>query len=236
MNHLTLQENFVGFLKAINKINDAAILSTSENSLSCLVGTPDNSCFVYATMPCKATFSSFLNIPSIIKLSKALEHTDGDIDFIVNVNNLEYKSPLVRFKYHLLENGILSQPLINIKKIQSVEFDVSFNINAQSLSDLSKASTFASDSNKMYLSCDGEKLRAELTDRARYNIDSIEMVIGELNQPFDAVPINLDFFRSLTYSNSSNINFKINSKLGVVTIDIQNDGHKLKYITSAFTS
>jgi DNA polymerase III sliding clamp (beta) subunit (PCNA family) len=236
MNHLILQESFVQFLKAVNKINDAAIIATNEDAISCLVGTPDNSCFVYATMPCKATFSNFLNIPSIIKLTKALEHTTGEIDFIVNSNNLEYKSPVVRFKYHLLENGILSQPLINLKKIQSVEFDVAFNINPQSLVDLCKASAFANDSNKMYLSCDGNQLRAELTDRARYNIDSIEMVLGELHQQFDAIPINLDFFRSLTYNKSSTISFKVNSKLGVVTIDIQNDGHKLKYITSAFTS
>ena len=236
MNQLSLNENFVQFLKAVNKINDAAILAISPDTLTSLVGNPDNTCFVYATMPCKATFSNTLNIPSIVKLTKALDHVRGEIDFVVNNNNIEYKSSLVRFKYHLLDNGILSQPLINIKKIQSVDFDVSFTIGPQSLVELCKASTFASDSNKLYLSCDGKVLNAELTDKARHNIDSIAMVIGEHNQPFDNLPINLDFVRSLNFNNNSSIAVKINTQLGVVTIDILNDGYKLKYITSAFTS
>jgi hypothetical protein len=236
MSQLILPESFVQFLKAVNKINDAAILSTTADALSCLIGTPDNTCFLYGSMPCKSEYSGFLNMPSLAKLTRALDHVNNEFAFKVNNNNLEYKSPMVRFKYHLLDNGILSQPLINIKKIQSFEYDISFTMGCQTLTDLCKASSFANDSNKLYLSCDGKLLHGELTDKSRHNIDSIELVLGEFSKPFDAVPINLDFIRSLSYTNNSNIAVRVNEQHGVVCIDIFNDNYKLKYITSAFTS
>lgn len=236
MSQLILTESFVQFLKAVNKINDAAILSVATDSLSCLIGTPDNTCFLYGTMSCKSDYNGVLNLPSLAKLARALDHVNDEISFKINNNNLEYKSPLVRFKYHLLDNGILSQPLINIKKIQAIEFDISFTMGPQTLTELCKASSFANDSNKLYLSCDGKQLRGELTDKARQNIDSIELVLGECNSAFEPVPINLDFIRSLSYTNSSSIAVKINEEHGVVSIDILNENHKLKYITSSFTS
>lgn len=236
MSQLILPESFVQFLKAVNKINDAAIVSVATDALSCLIGTPDNSCFLYGTMSCKSDYSGVLNLPSIAKLARALDHVNDEINFKVNNNNLEYKSALVRFKYHLLDNGILSQPLINIKRIQSIEFDVSFSMGPQTLTELCKASSFANDSNKLYLSCDGAQLKGELTDKTRQNIDSIELVLGEFNHAFDGVPINLDLIRSLSYTNNSTIVFKINNEHGVVSIDIANESHKLKYIASALTS
>jgi hypothetical protein len=135
-----------------------------------------------------------------------------------------------------LDHGIINQPAINVKKINEFIFNIEFRLASSKLIDLSKFSAFSTDSNKVYLSCDGESVFANLTDRARSNVDNIEFEFAKCSTPFDAMPFNLDFFRSLSYTNESNINVSINSTKPVIAIDIENERYKLKYITSAFTS
>jgi hypothetical protein len=86
------------------------------------------------------------------------------------------------------------------------------------------------------LSCDGETVFANLTDRARSNVDNIEFEFAKCSTPFDSMPFNLEFFRSLNYSSESIISVSINAAKPVITIDIENERYKLKYITSSLTS
>ena len=237
MQQITLNREFTTFLKSLLKINDAAIIVVGDNQMTSLIGTPDNVTVAYGTLPCITTFKGFLNISSISKLLKALDQINEESYCInINNNNLEYKSPSLRFKYHLLENGIISQPAINIKKVLEFDFNVKFTIAADKLSSIGKFSTFSSDSNKIYISCDGYKVFAELTDKARDNIDSFEFVFGECATPFDDISLNVDFFRSLSFSSNSLVNIGMNTQMGVVSIDINNPTYKLKYITTSYTS
>ena len=136
----------------------------------------------------------------------------------------------------MLDSGIINQPAINIKKINEFEFNIQFKVVPVKLADLNKFSSFSTDSNKVYISCDGESVFADLTDRARSNIDSIQFEFAKCSIPFDAVPINLDFFRSLSYTPDSQVIINFNTAHGVIAIDIINERYKLKYITSSFTS
>lgn len=238
MNQIFLdKKEFSAFIKSLVKINDAAIFAIQNNTLTCLIGSPDNVTIAYGTCGIGSQYEGFLNIPSLMKLSKALDQiTETTPGFIVNANNLEYKSPSLRFKYHLLDSGIINQPAINIKKINDFSFDIEFSPATSKLIDLNKLSAFSTDSNKVYLSCDGETVFADLTDRARSNIDSIQFEFAKCATPFDAVPLNLDFFRSINYTNESKVMVNINTSHGVIAIDIVNEKYKLKYITSSFTS
>jgi hypothetical protein len=237
MQQITLNRDCIAFLKSLLKINDTAIIVVDENQMTSLVGTPDNVTVTYGILPCVTNFKGFLNISSISKLLKALEQINEE-SYNVNVTNnyIEYKSPSLRFKYHLLENGIISQPAINIKKVLEFAFNVNFKVSAEKFTSIVKFSSFSSDSNKIYLSSDGFKVLAELTDKARDNVDSFEFEFGECATPFDAVSLNVDFFRSLSFSNNSSINIGINTQMGVVSIDISNPAYKLKYITTSYTS
>jgi hypothetical protein len=237
MQQITLNREFSSFLKSLLKINDSAIIVVGDNQMTSLVGTPDNVTVAYGILPCIATFKGFLNISSISKLLKALDQINEEsYNLNVSNNNIEYKSPSLRFKYHLLENGIISQPAINIKKVLEFAFNVNFKVDADKLVSIAKFSSFSSDSNKIYISSDGFKVFAELTDKARDNVDSFEFEFSECATPFDAVSLNVDFFRSLSFSNNSVIDIGMNTQMGVVSIDINNPTYKLKYITTSYTS
>jgi len=238
MNSIYLdKKEFGAYIKSLVKINDAAIFAINQNTLTCLTGSPDNVTIAYGTFEIESKYDGFLNIPSLMKLSKAVDQISEDTPgFAINANNLEYKSPALRFKYHLLDNGIINQPAINIKKISEFNFNIIFKPTAAKLIDLTKFSAFSTDSNKVYLSCDGDTVFADLTDRSRSNVDSIQFEFAKCSVPFDAVPLNLDFFRSINFNSESTINININTSLGVIAIDIINKRHKLKYITSSFTS
>ena len=231
------KKDFSSFVKSLVKINDSAIFAVRENQITCLIGSPDNVSIAYGTLKCGTSYEGCINISSLVKLGKAIDQiSESTPQLIVNANNLEYKSPSLRFKYHLLDHGIINQPAINIKKINEFTFNIEFKLASSKLIDLSKFSAFSTDSNKVYLSCDGETVFANLTDRARSNVDNIEFEFAKCSTPFDGMPFNLDFFRSLNYTNESNINVSINSTKPVIAIDIENERYKLKYITSAFTS
>lgn len=237
MQQISVNKEFINFIKGLAKINDAAIIVANENQLTCLIGSPDNVIVAYGIFPCTCTFTGYLNVSSISKLVRALDQIPEEtFTLIVNNNNIEYKSPALRFKYHLLDNGIINQPAINLKKILEFTFNVNFKVSPARMTGIGKFSTFSTDSNKIYLSGDGMKVLAELTDKARNNVDSFAFEFAECTDSFDAVSLNVDFFRSLNYSSNSDITININTTAGVLAIDINNPLHKLKYITTSYTS
>jgi hypothetical protein len=231
------KKDFSSFVKSLIKINDSAIFAVKHNQITCLIGSSDNVTIAHGTLICDTSYEGCINVSSLMKLGKAIDQiSEPTIQLTVNANNLEYKSPSLRFKYHLLDHGIINQPAINVKKINEFTFDIEFKLASNKLIDLSKFSAFSTDSNKVYLSCDGETVFANLTDRARSNVDNIEFEFAKCSTPFDGVPFNLDFFRSINSAGESNINVSINSTKLVIAIEIENERYKLKYITSAFTS
>lgn len=231
------KKDFSSFVKSLIKINDSAIFAVKQDQITCLIGSPDNVTIAHGTLNCSTSYEGCINISSLIKLGKAIDQiSEPTPQLIVNANNVEYKSPSLRFKYHLLDHGIINQPAINVKKINEFTFNIVFKLAPGKLIDLSKFSAFSTDSNKVYLSCDGETVFANLTDKARSNVDNIEFEFAKCSTPFDSMPFNLDFFRSINYTGESNINVNINSTKQVVAIDIENERYKLKYITSSFTS
>lgn len=237
MQQISVNKDFINFIKGLAKINDAAIVVANETQLTCLIGSPDNVTIAYGVFPCTCNFSGFLNISSLSKLIKALDQIpEENYKFIVNNNNLEYKSPSLRFKYHLLDNGIINQPAITIKKVLDYTFNVQFKVTPAKMMGISKFSAFSSDSNKIYLAGDGMKIFADLTDKARDNVDSFAFEFTECATSFDDVSLNVDFFRSLNYNNNSEIDININTTVGVIAIDIVNPTYKLKYITTSYTS
>jgi hypothetical protein len=237
MQQIQVNKDFINFIKGLAKINDAAILATAEAQLTCLIGSPDNVTIAYGIFPCTCNFSGFLNISSLSKLIKALDQIpEEQFTLVVNNNNLEYKSPNLRFKYHLLDNGIINQPAITIRKVLDYTFDVQFKVEPSKMMGISKFSAFSSDSNKIYLAGDGAKIFADLTDKARDNVDSFAFEFTECATSFDDVSLNVDFFRSLNYNNNSEIDININTTVGVIAIDIVNPTYKLKYITTSYTS
>ena len=229
---------FVRFLDAISKINEAAIVNVQAEpgQLSCLVSSTDNTLILSAELNhVDVNFSGTNNIPDIKKLIRAIDSiSTKDISLIVNSNNYEYKGDKMKFKYHLYEDGLIVKPSINIEKVKSFKFDISFQITKDILQAIIKGSTFATETNKVYLFTEDGSLKAELTDRARHNTDAFCLDLGEVDFELKPLPLNLDNLKLLSTIDRV-INVGVNTDYGVCVFDIEATDIKLKYIITSLT-
>ena len=130
-------EDFIGkFLRPISKINNTCILNVTDKGITTLLAAADNTVILYAhySKETGANEPRTLNVPDLGRLIKVLECIESDdIELNVNTNHLEHQSDDIRFKYHLLEEGILTSPAISIDKIKQVEYDTAFALPYSSL-------------------------------------------------------------------------------------------------------
>jgi len=234
------KENLINkFLNPISNISDLSVLTIDSNKITSLNKTADNNVVLFAEIPYSGDSNTKidLNIPNVKKLIKILETIDGsNVEFTINNNNLEYKSSHTKFKYHLLENGIITIPSINLNKVNSFEWDTEFIITYDKFTQLHKSSTFITDSNKIYFYAENGQIHDELNDHTRSNIDCYSTIIAEgyKGKPIDTpIPLSFDVFRMLYVVKNAEIAVKINSTKGVAIFDISGDGYKLQYITTA---
>jgi len=231
-------ENRVEFLKyldSLSKINESAILTIKKDKIESLVASADNTLILYSEFTSKSGLEDVLNIPDIKKLSRVVDTIpSNEIEFKINSNNLEYKGHGIKFKYHLFDEGFLSNPNVNLDKINAFKFDVKFSIDKNMLNQIFKGSTFASETNKIYFYTEDGQLMAELTDRARHNTDNFTIAIQKADFDLSPTPINFDNIRLLTSINKT-FDISINTEYGVVVFDNLLANIKLKYIISSLT-
>lgn len=225
------------FLSPISKISDSAVVEISHNNLSCMVCTADNSVIYYSTYPVEidSDQTEILNFPDIKKIIRAIDAiSDDDIVFTLENNNLTYKDKSLRFTYHLLEDGIIKKPKLNLQKLSDTAFETTFKLNSSHVKDLMRGSVFSSDSNKAYISSNDDGVHVELTDKTRKNIDTITLKLTDDFQGEDIspIPINFEIFRLIEMGNKE-LNVKINSKLGIVIFEVVNNYNKTLYIVSS---
>tara|TARA_R110001583_G_scaffold39867_1_gene127703 strand:- start:1792 stop:2511 length:720 start_codon:yes stop_codon:yes gene_type:complete len=226
---------FLTFLDTVSKISDSAIFNVKEDKLTSLVSSIDNTLILYCEYKMPSEFQDTLNIPDIKKFSRVIDTLEGDdISLTVNSNNIEYKGSDVKFKYHLFEEGFLTNPNLNLEKINKFEFDVEFDLDKPTLQQIFKGSNFTTETNKIYFYTEAEKLMAELTDRARHNTDNFSMCIGPSNFTLNPTPVNFDNIRLLSIIDNQ-FKVKINTEYGVVVFEIEESNIKLKYIISTLT-
>jgi len=121
-----------------------------------------------------------LCIPDLKKLNRVLDCINSDeIELQVNQNNLEYKSPEIKFKYHLFEDDFIAPPSVKPEKIMSFDTDFTFELVKEDFSKINKASTFTTETNKIYFYLEDGMVKCELTDKARHNTDSFQLQVGK---------------------------------------------------------
>lgn len=226
------------FLLPISKIADSSILEIEGNMFSCKVCTSDNSVIFFTRFPTESEIEDaiVLNCPDIKKLIRAIDAIpkNDEISFDIEENNLSYKDRSIKFKYHLLEDGIIKQPKFNLKKLDQTEFNTTFILRSDYVKELIKGSVFSSDSNKIYISTGKEDVYAELTDKTRNNIDTITLQVSDSydGDPIDSLPFSFEIFRLMECS-GKDILIKINTKLGLVIFEILDNYNKMLYVMSS---
>ena len=228
-------DEFLKFLDCNSKISDSSILEVASDKISSLASSADNTLILHSEYTADTGVDDTLNIPDLKKLYRVIDTIQSeDITLQVNTNNIEYNGSGIKFKYHLFDEGFLSKPNLNLEKINSFKFDVTFNINKDTIQQVFKGSTFASETNKLYFYTDNGNIMAELTDKARHNTYKFSISLGKAAFNLKPIPVNFDNIRLLSIINND-INVSINTEYGVIIFDIEQNNIKLKYIISALT-
>jgi hypothetical protein len=232
------KKDFVSnFLGPVSNLNDVCILSIEGNSMSCTLASAD------ATIVCKSTIevdtdldNVKLNLPDIKKMVRVLDIIPStEIELQINENNISYNKNGYKFKYHLLDDGIIKQPNLNVEKIKKLDFNTKFIVKENELNTLFKGSSFATETSKVYIFEEDGKINGELGDRSRHNTDNF---ICELSNEFEGniekpLPVNFDSFRLVSFSGSREVNFSVNTDMGVITCNFKKGDAQLIYIISA---
>ena len=124
----------------------------------------------------------------------------------------------------------------NVKKINELNFDVKFKVTEAKLSSLFKGSSFTTETNKLYIYFENNKICGELGDKSRHNSDNFQCVLADTYEGAaltKTVPINFDTFRLINFNKCQDIEFAINIAFGVIKVTLSRDNTKLTYIVSA---
>jgi hypothetical protein len=226
------------FLNPLNKINENAVLKVTGNKISSLTSANDGTLILHTNYICDNDLeSTILNIPDINKFIKVLSCTSEDnLDLDFDKNCLVYKSNDIKFKYHLLEDGILSAPAINVSRIKELDFDISFKINASVILNLLKGSTFTTDTNKIYFYTENGAVYGKLTDMQKHNVDVYTQKLTEEHRGDlpDGLPLNFEVIRMIAGIRFDSMDCHINTENNVYIFDITADNYKLNYIASGY--
>jgi len=227
------------FIIPVSKISDKCIITLSPNHIHTVVTTNEGNPVLYASVniPCDIENETpiILNIPSVNKFSRILNCINSDaIELDINSNNIEYNSLNMKFRYHLLEDGVIENSGVNPEKIKSLEYDSNFIIDHKKTEDIIKSTTFTSESNKLYFYMKDNKVYAEITDKEIANTDSVSYFITdqfngtEIKKP---MLIDLEIFK-LFYGIKDDITVKINTKKRIISFNVENSDYVLQYIVS----
>jgi hypothetical protein len=192
------------FLSVVSKAVDVASIKAHKDGLYVVCNKPDTSIILLGkyNYPIDIEGETSLNIGDIKKLLRVIDCIEEDnIVFKINNNHLHYKSSTIQFKYHFLDDSIVPKVTLKREKIESLELDTFFDIEYKKLQEILKASSFTTDTNKIYLYGQTDGVYCELGDKEKANTDSINLKVADSieGQPLSHVlPFNLDIFRVLT--------------------------------------
>lgn len=228
------------FLSPISRLSESSIINISTNKINSLVSSSDGTILLYASTSQLNDVNSKLNIPDINRLIKVLSCiSDNEIDLDINTNSIEYESVNSGFKYHLLEDGIISTPTVNLTKLNELEFDLKFEIESDVLNSLLKASAFTTDSDKIYFYTQPNGIYGQLTDNERHNVDVYTHRICESFEGSSITtptPVNFEIIRIICGIRFDFLKVSVNTSMNVFVFDLEKDDYTLKFIVSAYVS
>ena len=245
MKNVLLEKKFIEkYLKTVNRICDSCILRIEEDNISSISSTPDNVVILYikGKLPSNTNFTDKINIIDIKRFLCGLDCLDSnEIELQLNENYIKCSSKNSEdntfFKYHLVDDSVMSKSTFSVKKIAQLTFDTEFKIPVNCQKKIMSAYSFSSDCSKLYLKEKDGSIFAEINDFTQHNRDSVEIKITDsyigdcINHP---IPINIEIFKTLSYGKDSNITVKINKEFNVLVFNIKEDDFvDIKYITPA---
>jgi len=227
------------FLNVISKTVDVASIKVNANGLYTVCNKPDTSIILLGKYNCPLEVNEefTLNLGDIKKLLRVVDCIEDDnVVFKINSNNLSYKSPSVQFKYHFLDDSIVPKVSLKREKIENLELDTFFDLDYKRFQEILKASSFTTDTNKIYIYGQPDGGYCELGDKEKSNTDSITLKICDIieGQPLNQIiPFNLDIFRVISGVRFEKARIGLNLKFKVLSFFIKpTDEIEFKFIIS----
>ena len=236
------RDNFLNnFVIPLSKVADSAVINVLKGKLSTLISTSDNTIIVHSEYEDdKINATATLNVPDLKKLCRVISCIDEkSFKLDISSNFIGYSSNNVRFKYHLYDDGIIPSPKLSMNKLNSLEFDGKFTLPLTSVLNLIKGSSISTETNKIYLSVKDSLVFGELTDKTRSNIDSYGINISDNYQGTQfaiAIPLNFEIFRIISSMKYKELQAQLITKMGVMTLDLNLDNSKFKFVISALAN
>lgn len=228
------------FLSPIGKLTENMVIKVRPTEFNAVSSSNDGTLIVNCSMKQANDVDEtiFLNIPDINKLIKVMSCINQDmVDLKYNNNNLEYRSSNVGFKYHLLDDGIIDPPSVDINKIKSIDFKTKFSVTPQTVNQLIKASTFTTDTNKIYFYTEDDGICVTLTDKQRHNVDSYSQQVAEsyTGEPLTKeLAMSFETIRVLSSIRFESLDIHINSDLNVFLFRITTSGSDIMIVSSGY--
>jgi len=234
MSNLNLNiREFNRFLNSLSKINNSAILEVDKDKMYSIINSEDRSLFLWAELGGDFGINESLNLPSLPKLSNALDMIGTpDVIFEVSSNCLQYKGQGLKFKYHLYDDGILTKPKVTLSKIESLTYDYEFELGKGFVKTLLKNSSIFKDTNKLYIYTEDGHLVWSLADKTIPNTDAMTVIGDEVDFEMDEFILNLDNMRLVDFGTENFLTFRIN-KNGIGSLLLHSDNLTLNYIISS---
>lgn len=225
------------FLSPISKINENAVIKITDTKISSLATTNDETMILYVVYNSTDDPQPIcnLNIPDINRLIKVLSCVEPDnMEIEFDKNKLKYKSDNINFKYHLLEDGIISTPSISFDKIKQLNFSTTFKLKSNNISNLIKASTFTVDTDKVYIYTRDGKLCCELTDHQKHNMDSFSRILADTYSGSDLdtpIPLSFEIFRLMSSLRFEECDVSLDPEKRVLLFIVSSGKYTLNFVT-----
>lgn len=213
----------IEFLSTFSVLNDYVTLKVDRDCISGQITSPDNTIVLFGKMQAHADQSRNLNIPDITRFVRILKNiNEPNISLNIKSNNIVFSHEEFNFKYHLLEDGLMQAPVMTYKKVDNFDLHVNFNIDTDTFKRIKQLGSFVNDVAKVYFLTREGHLYAQMTDKARDNVDMYEIRLIE-NVDFNLNPFafNIENLRLINSNNS--INVGINTEFGVAIIKTTTD-------------
>ncbi len=235
---VTSKSNFLAhFLSPVSRLSNSCVVNIGDNDVSTIISAADNTAILYARYETElGDTGSKINLPDLGRLIKILQCIDLEsFELELDTNCITYRDSNMQFKYHLLEDGILNTPSISTDKIGNLTFNTNFKVPYSSMVNLIKSSSFVLNLNKLYLYTKDGSVFAEINDKQAHNVDSVSVKLcnGYYGDDIDdPLPVSFETIRTIMSAKCDDITINVNSKLNVMTFDINNSESRLTYIIS----
>jgi hypothetical protein len=219
-------------LSPVSKLAENLTLDLKGGEGKVCVSSSDNSLILFVTVPCKSDQEVRCVIPECKTFLRLFSGINQEkIALTLESNFISYSDENISFKYHLLdESYITNKKTISEQKLNELNFETSFNLTKQKLSEIIKYNSIIPDAEKLYLFTKNGKVLAKIGDRQKANTNEIVIEISSSfagNEISEDFPINIQNILLFSFS-TEEIKASLNHQLKLFKFE----GPHQKYFVS----